>query len=25
EGDSRAAGRARTMAKLLIDHHRSQK
>ena len=25
EGDSRAAGRARTMAKLLMDHHRSQK
>ena len=25
EGDSRAAGRARTMAKLLMDHHRSYK
>lgn len=23
EGDARAAGRARTMAKLLMDHHRS--
>jgi hypothetical protein len=25
EGDSRAAGRAKIMAKLLMDHHRSQK